>query len=83
MPTRINFTGGDPLLREDIFDLIGYARKKGILVGILGNPNHLDYETACKLKKLGVSRYQVSIDGLEDTHDRLRDREGLLVYIKK
>jgi len=77
MPTRISFTGGDPLLREDIFDLIAHARGKGIGVGILGNPNHLDYETAKRLKDLGVSRYQVSIDGLEETHDRLRGRKGL------
>lgn len=77
MPTRINFTGGDSLLRKDIFDLIIYARKKGIAVGILGNPNHLNYETAKRLKDLGVSRYQVSIDGLEKTHDRLRGRKGL------
>lgn len=77
MPTRISFTGGDPLLREDIYDLIAYAQKKGIGIGILGNPNHLDYETAKRLKDLGVSRYQVSIDGLEETHDRLRRRKGL------
>ncbi|MBI2472013.1 MAG: radical SAM protein [Planctomycetes bacterium] len=77
MPTRINFTGGDPLLRKDIFDLIVYARKKEIDVGILGNPNYLDYETTKKLKDIGVSSYQVSIDGLEETHDRLRGRKGL------
>jgi radical SAM/SPASM domain protein of ACGX system len=77
MPTWISFTGGDPLLRKDIFDLITYVREKGIGVGILGNPNHLDYETAKRLKDLGISRYQVSIDGLERTHDKLRDRKGL------
>jgi MoaA/NifB/PqqE/SkfB family radical SAM enzyme len=36
MPTRINFTGGDPLLREDIFDIIDYTRKKGIVVWYIG-----------------------------------------------
>jgi len=77
MPTRISFTGGDPLLREDFFDLIAYARKRWIEIGILGNPNHLNYETAKRLKDLGVTRYQVSIDGLEETHDRLRGRKGL------
>ncbi len=74
---RINFTGGDPLLREDLFDLIRYAREKDIFVGILGNPNHLDFVTAKKLKELGVMRYQISIDGMEETHDRLRGRKGL------
>lgn len=77
MPTRINFTGGDALLREDIYDLISYAIKKGSAVGILGNPNHLNHETAEKLKSLGVFRYQLSIDGLEETHDKLRGRKGL------
>ena len=76
VPGRINFTGGDPLLKKEIFDIIAYARKKDIAVGILGNPNHLDYGTALKLKELGVFRYQISIDGLEDTHDRLRCRKG-------
>lgn len=77
MPTRINFTGGDPLLRKDVFVLIEYAREKGILVGILGNPNYLDYSIAKKLKELGVIRYQISIDGLQNTHDKLRGRKGL------
>ncbi|MEK6646703.1 MAG: radical SAM protein [Candidatus Firestonebacteria bacterium] len=77
MPIRINFTGGDPLLRKDIFDLLRYARNKEIELGILGNPNLLNHDIAKKLKDVGVTRYQVSIDGLEKTHDRLRGRKGL------
>jgi len=77
VPLRINFTGGDPLLRKDIFSLIKYAKEKGIAVGILGNPNHLNYETAKQLKNLGVDRYQISIDGLASTHDSLRGKNGL------
>ena len=69
---RINFTGGDPLLKEGINDLINYAIQKGISVGILGNPELLSFETAQELQKLGVSRYQISLDGLEETHDSLR-----------
>lgn len=77
MPMRINFTGGDPLLRKDIYELIAYAHGKGINIGILGNSNHLDYDTAIALKACGVSRYQLSMDGTEETHDRLRGRQGL------
>lgn len=76
MPVRITFTGGDPLLREDLFDLVRIATDKGIQVSILGNPNHLDLETAKELKRLGVYSYQISIDGMEDTHDYLRGRKG-------
>ncbi|XOB40626.1 MAG: radical SAM protein [Candidatus Nealsonbacteria bacterium] len=68
---RINFTGGDPLLRPDVFDLISYARRKDLTVGILGNPECIDFETAKKLKDLGVLRYQVSICGMKETHDRI------------
>jgi len=73
---KINFTGGDPLLKEGVFEIIKYAREKNISIGILGNPDKIDYEIAEKLRNLGVSRYQVSIDGLEETHDRLRGKKG-------
>jgi len=73
---QINFTGGDPLLKEGVFEIIKHAREKNISIGILGNPDKIDYKTAEKLRDLGVSRYQVSIDGLEETHDRLRGKKG-------
>ena len=72
IPARVNFTGGDPLLKPEIFNLIEYATKKGITIGILGNPEYLDYKTALRLKELGVARYQLSIDGMEKTHDGFR-----------
>ncbi len=72
VPGRINFTGGDPLARSEIYDLINFATQKKIMVGILGNPELLDRTAALRLKELGVRRYQISIDGLEETHDSLR-----------
>ncbi|MBI5328104.1 MAG: radical SAM protein [Deltaproteobacteria bacterium] len=84
MPTWISFTGGDPLTRKDIFELISYVRERGIVIGILGNPNHLDYGMAKKLKEAGVTRYQISIDGLEGTHDRLRNiRDTSHIFLKR
>ena len=73
---RINFSGGDPLLRKDLLDLVKEASSRGFFVGILGNPHLLTEEAARALKKAGVSRYQISIDGLEKTHDSLRGRKG-------
>jgi len=71
---RINFTGGDPLLREDFFQILEYANSKKNISAlcVLGNPYHINEKTAKKLKKLGVSKYQISIDGLETTHDYFR-----------
>lgn len=69
---RISFTGGDPLLRSDFLKLLEYTKNIGIFVTILGNPHHLDYTMAKRLKELGVKAYQVSLDGMEATHDKLR-----------
>ncbi|MBU0536574.1 MAG: radical SAM protein [Nanoarchaeota archaeon] len=69
---RISFIGGDPLLRKDLYQLIDYAYKKGAQVVVLGNPYHVTEESARKMKELGVCRYQVSIDGMEETHDYFR-----------
>lgn len=69
----IYFTGGDPLLREDFFDILKYTSNKNIFpIGIAGNSYHLDLNIALKLKKYGVTMYQISLDGLEETHDYFR-----------
>jgi len=78
---RINFTGGDPLLREDFFDIARYAKSKGIFVSILGNPI-TDEDIVRELKKLRVFRYQISIDGLKDTHEYFRGKNSWDLAIK-
>ena len=72
---KINFTGGDPLLRKDLFDLLEHTKKAGLDFGILGNPYHVTEEVAARLKGLGINQYQVSIDGTGPTHDGFR-RKG-------
>lgn len=69
----IFFSGGDPLLRKDFFDILEYAQKKGLYqMGVMGNSYHLDKPTALALKRCGVSVYQISLDGLKETHDYFR-----------
>ncbi|MBU2025478.1 MAG: radical SAM protein [Patescibacteria group bacterium] len=70
----INFTGGDPLLRPDFFDILNYARPRVAIMRILGNSYHVDKKTAQKLFQSGIKVYQVSLDGLEKTHDFLRKK---------
>lgn len=71
---HLSITGGDPLLYPLIWDVLEEIRQKGIIFTILGNPFHLNSEIAKKLKKLGCVSYQMSLDGLEKTHDSLRKR---------
>ncbi|MCD6482683.1 MAG: radical SAM protein [Candidatus Aenigmarchaeota archaeon] len=70
---RINFSGGNPLLHPDFFHIVEQATEKGIRIGILGNPTASKRELK-KLKELNIFRYQISIDGLEKTHDFFRGR---------
>lgn len=71
---RINFTGGDPMLRSDFFEILSYAKERNIYIGILGNPNLITPSSARKLKEYGVKRYQISIDGMEEVHDSFRQK---------
>lgn len=69
----IFFSGGDPLLREDFFDILKYAQNKRLYqIGVMGNSYHLDKPTALKLREYGVSVYQISLDGMRETHDFFR-----------
>lgn len=69
----IFFTGGDPILREDFFDILKYANSKKISpLGVMGNPFHIDKTSAKKLKENGVMMYQISLDGMKNTHDMFR-----------
>lgn len=65
-------TGGDPLLYPNIWQLLEVVHKKGIHFSILGNPFHLDSLVVAHLEELGCRSYQMSLDGLRETHDSIR-----------
>jgi len=71
-------TGGDPLMRADFFDLIRYAKRKGIYVAVAASVTpKLDEETICRMKEMGVDIMSLSLDGAApETHDKLRGVEG-------
>jgi AdoMet-dependent heme synthase len=70
-------SGGEPLLRRDLFDVIGYARDLGMSVGIGSNGGRLTGRQAAQLADSGINRFQVSLDGPKAAHDRLRRWPGL------
>lgn len=70
---HINFTGGEPLLSEHLFPLLGLCEENGITYGILTNGTLIDAALAGRLGKMkNLSFVQVSIDGTRETHDRVR-----------
>jgi len=74
---EVNFTGGEPLLREDWPDIARRLAQLGLPVKILTNGLALDGDTIRRLADLGIAGVGVSIDGLATTHDRIRGRPGL------
>ncbi len=76
-PTMI-FTGGDPLRRKDLFELMLHAAELGINFAVSPAVTELlTFETLAKFKRLGASSISVSLDGAyEDTHDAIRRRRG-------
>ncbi|MBE0478976.1 radical SAM protein [Candidatus Aerophobetes bacterium] len=70
-------SGGDPLLREDIFEIADYATFKALKVVMAVNPDTLNPGNLEKIKKSGVKRISISIDAAKQTlHDRLRGVPG-------
>ena len=67
-----SLTGGDPLLHPRFWDLAALLHERGIAFHVLGNPFHLTTGQAKILAALGCEGYQVSLDGLKETHDALR-----------
>jgi radical SAM protein with 4Fe4S-binding SPASM domain len=71
---HVNLTGGEPLVREDLMDLIREIRRAGLTFALLTNGTLLDDRFVMELRDLRPSYVQVSVDGLEDTHDRIRGK---------
>lgn len=71
-------TGGDPLMRDDFFDLVEKAKSLGIYVAVAASVTpKLNTETLTRMKELGVDIMSVSLDGASpETHDRLRGIRG-------
>jgi radical SAM protein with 4Fe4S-binding SPASM domain len=70
------FTGGEPLLREDLFELIAYARSKGFTVFIATNGTLITNEVAKLLRAFNVG-VVIGLDGINpETHDSIRGVAG-------
>ena len=65
-------TGGDPILHPYFWNLLRLLKTSDIPFTILGNPFHLNDEVCARLKAYGCEKYQLSIDGLHETHDWFR-----------
>jgi 12,18-didecarboxysiroheme deacetylase len=70
------FSGGEPFVRPDILTLARHATSKGLRVVFSTNGTLIDEKLAAQIKEIGVSYVGISLDGLEEVHDRFRNRKG-------
>jgi radical SAM protein with 4Fe4S-binding SPASM domain len=66
-------TGGEPLMRKDMLEILSYATEKGLTTSLATNGYLIDEKTAEKIVKTGVSLVQVSIDGTAQAHNYVRN----------
>jgi radical SAM protein with 4Fe4S-binding SPASM domain len=70
-------SGGEPLMRKDIFELIRYGTQKGIKMAMGSNGALIDAEVAAKLKDAGIKTVSISLDStIPDKHDEFRGVKG-------
>jgi 12,18-didecarboxysiroheme deacetylase len=70
------FSGGEPLMRPDLFDLMERTVALGMRAVISTNGTLITPDAAGRLRKLGLSYVGISLDGTENTHDKFRGQPG-------
>lgn len=70
-------SGGEPLIRPDIFELAAYARDAGLTTALATNGTMITHAIAEKIRDAGIQRVSVSLDGATpETHDAFRKLPG-------
>ena len=70
-------SGGEPLLRKDVYELIQYGTKKGLRMGLGSNGGLIDIKAARALKEAGIKTVSISIDSnIPQQHDEFRGVAG-------
>ncbi len=75
---KVDFFGGEPLLKKGIVDLVSYGAQKGLYISITTNGWKLDKDLVVELKKAGLACINISLDSIqEEVHDNLRGLPGV------
>ena len=69
-------SGGEPLMRPDIFDISHRAKAMGFYVGLSTNGTLITEDNISKIAEVGYDYVGISIDGMRETHDRFRRKAG-------
>ena len=84
-PLVVSLSGGEPLLRRDLIDLINKIRKADAVVylSMVTNGALLTFQKAEELREAGLNQLSISLDYMGEKHDRERKIPGLYNHIKE
>ena len=75
--TILVFSGGEPLMRPDLWELLAHAKAAGLTLALATNGTKVDDEIAGRIAAAGVARVSISLDGADAaTHDAFRGQAG-------
>ena len=77
----LNITGGEPLLRKDLFEVMKFAKNLGYHWGMTTNAMLINDDNIEKMKETGMTTISISLDGLENSHDEFRGVKGSFTKI--
>lgn len=69
-------SGGEPLMRHDIFDISHRAKRKGFYTALSTNGTLISPQNIQSIAEVGYDYLGISLDGLRQTHDKFRQKEG-------
>jgi radical SAM protein with 4Fe4S-binding SPASM domain len=72
----LSFSGGEPLIRKDFFEIAEYAAEREFYVSVASNGTLITEKVAQKMKEVGVQYAEISLDGFEKIHDEFRGMPG-------
>ena len=79
----LTVTGGEPLMRKDLFDIMKYAVSLGFRWGMTTNGMLIDEEVIEKMRDTNFESISISLDGLKETHESFRKVPGSFKKIMK
>lgn len=77
----ILFSGGEPLLRQDFFELADCARQQGMRIALSTNGTLITREVAERIRNIGFAEVGISLDGTESNNDRFRVEMGRIMRL--
>ena len=72
----LNVTGGEPLIRKDLFDIMSYANELGFRWGMTSNGMLITDDILEKVNQTNMETISISLDGLKETHESFRKVPG-------